>query len=298
MVRSLLFLIFPLLLFASIEGIWKLDLSLTQKKNPNSRSYRAFSSMQLEFKNSKIYQDSSVIALYRIDNQKIYESQSGKNWELSALHVEADRLTLNIGSSLLYFKKINLDKELTYSTKIDEEPFEEEDFYKDNMHRYFDKNKILWKHSDLYNTFKNMQEVHYRIYQGISKSISQTDTHVFHFQNTTLTTFSYRKFGVRQNDWIHMDWSTYDHNKTYFADKDDEISFSPLFGNMELFHVVGKEDIVTPAGTFRCTKVKGIEEPWDNPTIIWMIDNKPGIYAKVINFKEKKLYLLENIKEK
>jgi len=296
--KILLFLFSPLLLFASIEGVWKLDLVYTQEKNPNTRAYVAFSSLSLEFKNAKIYQNKNIIGRYKVDNQKIFESQDGKTWEASSIEVEKDYLTLDIGSALLYFKKFNPEIEFNYSLEMNRELFGREDFYKEDMRRYFDEEKILWKRSDLYATFKNTKEVRYRIYQDIANVVTQTDTHIFHFKDTSSDTFSYRRFGTRQNDWIHMDWYAYDRNKKYFKDRANEISFSPLFGDMELFHVLGKEDITTPAGTFTCTKVKGIEKPWNDPCVIWMIDAKPGIYAKVINLKEKRLYLLENIKEK
>ncbi len=293
--KTLLFLFLPLLLIASVEGVWRLDLPYTQKKNPNTKSYMAFSSVKFEFKKSKIYQNENIIAHYKVEKEKIFESQDGKNWESSSLHVEKDYLTLDIGTSLLYFRKFNPKVEFKYSTDMNVTPFSRDDFYKDDMHRYFDEDKILWKYSGLYTTFKNIKEVEYRVYQNISGTPTQTDTHIFHFKNTSSTGFSYRRFGVRQNDWIDMEWYTYDHTKKYVAAKDNERTFSPLFGNMDLFHVLGKEDVITPAGTFRCTKVEGIEKPWRDPTIIWMIDDKVGVYAKVINLKEKKLYLLERI---
>ncbi len=293
--KIVLSLLLPLLLFASIEGVWRLDLLYTQKKNPNTQTYMAFSSIEFEFKNSKIYQNKNAIAHYKIEKQKIFESQDGKTWESSALYLEKDYLTLDIGTSLLYFKKFNPKIEFNYSRNMDVIPFSRDDFYKDDMHRYFDEDKISWKYSALYTTFKNIKEVEYRVYQNISDTPTQTDTHIFHFKNTSSTGFSYRRFGVRQNDWIDMEWYSYDHNKKYFANKDNEKTFSPLFGNMELFHILGKESVTTPAGTFICTKVEGIEKPWNHPTIIWMIDDKVGIYAKVINLKEKRLYLLEKI---
>ena len=288
----------PLMLLASIEGVWKIDLPYTQEKNPNSNSYRAFSSTVLEFKDAKIYQNKNLIANYKVEGKKIFESQDAKTWERSSLQIKKNYLTLNLGSSLIYFQKFNPDIESKYSIEMDVDIFDKNDFYKEGMHRYFDEEKILWKKAQLYATFKNAQEIHYRVYKNISHSTMQTDTYIYHFKETSQSAFSYRKFGISQNDWIDMDWYSYDHNKKHFADKDKEISFSPLFGDMDLFHVLGKEEVITPAGTFICTKVKGIEKPWSDPTIIWMIDDMPGVYAKVINLKEKKLYLLDKIKEK
>ncbi|MEA1918199.1 MAG: hypothetical protein U9N52_00015 [Campylobacterota bacterium] len=296
--KFLLIVFFPLLLLASVEGIWKLDLPTTKEHNPNTKTYRAFESVTLEFKEGKIFQNGSQISLYRLNNGEIFESQDGATWEPSALHVKNDTLTLDIGSALLYFKAFIPEIERLYDLNISGINFSEDDFYEGDSYKYRDDDKIPWIHAQLYNTFESKKEIGYRVYQNLNNTMTQTDTHIFHFKDNSATAFSYRKFGQRQDDWIDMDWHRIDHDEPYWQKKEKAITFSPLFGDMELFHFKGKEEVITPAGTFTCSKIEGIQKPWDDPVVVWMIDDQAGIYAKVVNLKEKKLYLLETIKEK
>jgi hypothetical protein len=291
-------LLIPLILLANIEGLWTLDLRTTQKHNPNTKTYRAFESVTLEFKEGKIFQNGSLISLYRLENGKIFESQNSEVWEPSALHVRDDILTLDITNALLYFKTFIPEIEQQYDLTISGIDFSEDDFYEGDHYRYRDDDKIPWIHAQLYNTFESKKEINYRVYQNLNYTMMQTDTHIFHFKENTSTAFSYRRFGQRQDDWIDMDWYRIDYNEPYWHKKEKAITFSPLFGDMELFHFIGKEEVITPAGTFTCTKIEGIQKPWDAPVVAWMIDDQPGIYAKLVNLKEKKLYLLEFIKEK
>ena len=46
--------------------------------------------------------------------------------------------------------------------------------------------------------------------------------------------------------------------------------------------VMGQEKISTPAGTFECTVIEGYYD-YEKKIKIWMINNKPGVYAKIIN---------------
>lgn len=59
-------------------------------------------------------------------------------------------------------------------------------------------------------------------------------------------------------------------------------SFYPL--NFDLFRVVVKETITVLGGTFTCTVVEAIGES-ETVLKLWMIDDKPGVYAKIIEDK-------------
>ncbi|RLD77646.1 MAG: hypothetical protein DRJ10_11580 [Bacteroidetes bacterium] len=50
--------------------------------------------------------------------------------------------------------------------------------------------------------------------------------------------------------------------------------------------IKGEETITTPAGTFICTVIEGYYD-WDKKTKLWMINDKPGIYAKIIKSDKK-----------
>jgi len=46
------------------------------------------------------------------------------------------------------------------------------------------------------------------------------------------------------------------------------------------YRIAGKETVTVPAGTFKCTVIEGLDG--DTKVKLWMIDDKPGIYAKKI----------------
>ena len=48
-----------------------------------------------------------------------------------------------------------------------------------------------------------------------------------------------------------------------------------------LFRVTGKETVKTPAGKFDCTVIETAGD-FGIPEKLWMIDSKPGVYAKII----------------
>ncbi len=49
--------------------------------------------------------------------------------------------------------------------------------------------------------------------------------------------------------------------------------------------IVGSEQIATPAGTFDCVVVE-VAIDYETRKKLWMIKDKPGIYAKIIDDKE------------
>ena len=59
----------------------------------------------------------------------------------------------------------------------------------------------------------------------------------------------------------------------------DEFHFFPLEDFWQ-YRVVGAEKLTVPAGTFDCTVVEAVDG--DKKFKLWMINDKPGIYAKII----------------
>ena len=59
----------------------------------------------------------------------------------------------------------------------------------------------------------------------------------------------------------------------------DEFHFFPLEDFWQ-YSVVGNEKLTVPAGTFDCTVVEAVDG--DKKFKLWMINDKPGIYAKII----------------
>ncbi len=72
----------------------------------------------------------------------------------------------------------------------------------------------------------------------------------------------------------------------------------PLKG--DTFRISGEEEITTPAGTFQCLVLE-IMGDFDTCKKAWMIKDKPGVYAKIIedqpgNFGHYSVYELQEIK--
>ncbi|MCF6357375.1 MAG: DUF3108 domain-containing protein, partial [Draconibacterium sp.] len=76
--------------------------------------------------------------------------------------------------------------------------------------------------------------------------------------------------------------STPDDYEMPIAKYGGEVGLFPF--ESETYRIVGKEEIKTPAGTFNCTAIEAIGD-FDESLKIWMINDKPGIIAKVIKDK-------------
>ncbi len=246
--------------------------------------------MTLTFEQGTLYQNGTAIARYRFKNETLFERQDDGNWSKSALHVKGDTLELPVGSATLCFSPYFAKQESRYTLERNITAINKADFYQDDTLRYSDADKLPWRVGDIFDTLNGIDAVYYRIYKTTKDAASLRDFHIFNMRHHSAEAFEYRRFGLSQNEWIDMDWYSYRLNR-------QPLPFSPLFGMLKPFRVLAKEVVDTPAGRFTCTRVEEIETPWNAPVVVWMIDDKPGIYAKVLNFKEKRLYVLDHIKE-
>lgn len=185
------------------------------------------------------------------------------------------------------------------AVNIERLTFSDKDFYNENgEYKYYDDDeKLPWR--DSYQMIKNLTNVKHLVY-NYSTLIESTKT----FEIKTLTanvivneeeqTLSidnifngYDRYNLP--DSVEFPLNNYDYNKKLF----------PLGG--DTFRVIGQEEIITPAGTFNCTVVEATAG-FDEKIKLWMINNNPGIIAKVIKDKSKsfgyfKIYELKEIKE-
>ena len=285
-------ILFVASLFADVEGEWRLDWLKSHEKNGPDRSWQGFTGMTLIFNEGTLSQNGVEIARYRFDNETLFERQGDGSWSPSALLVKGRTLELPFGTATLCFSPYNAEEEARYTFERNITAINPADFYRDDTLRYNDTGKLPWHVGDIFDTLNGIESVYYRVYKTVKDAAALRDFHFFNVRRHSHEVLQYRRFGLSQNDWIDMDWHTYRRNPSR-----KPLPFSPLFGTLQPFHVVGKEVLDTPAGRFACTRVEGIETPWDAPVIAWMIDDRPGIYAKVLNFKEKRLYVLDHVKE-
>ena len=106
-----------------------------------------------------------------------------------------------------------------------------------------------------------------------------------------------REYSYFQKDYVDMD----DRIFPLIEDTTGKMVFFPQ-EEPEYFRVVGTEDIKTDLGTFKCTVVEGLGN-FDLKLKYWMINDKPGVFAKIIKSKEEgnpfdytNVYTLKEIK--
>ncbi len=68
----------------------------------------------------------------------------------------------------------------------------------------------------------------------------------------------------------------------------DGMEENPFFPQEEMpfYRVVGQETITVPAGTFACTVVEAYDDFDERKMKLWMVNDKPGVYARWIESKK------------
>lgn len=161
--------------------------------------------------------------------------------------------------------------------KIERLNFSEEEFYDENGdYKYSEETgKLPWK--DYYETLDNLINIKQLVYDFHDLN---EDTKAFDTKTLTanIVVNSEKETMKFDNIFKGTDRASISDDNEMPVVKSD----SPLFPFADnAFRVVGKEEIKTPAGTFKCTVIE-VAGDFDEKAKLWMIDNKPGIIAKVI----------------
>ncbi len=185
--------------------------------------------------------------------------------------------------------------------KIEHLNFKESDFYDaDGNFKYEeDENKVPWNDPQAVLDFlKTVHQLDYKY------SVYIPDANMFKSKMF--------KAGVAVKDngeKVCVDYIFNGYDKDHLPDDTalppncyDADTYNKLFPLKEAdFRVAGKEQITTPAGTFQCTVIEALGN-FDTMEKMWMIDDKPGVYAKIImenkdpSFGFYKVYELQGIK--
>ncbi|MDD3320325.1 MAG: hypothetical protein PHS59_02645 [Paludibacter sp.] len=164
------------------------------------------------------------------------------------------------------------------SPKIERLTFTEEDFYtQDGEYKYeADKEKLPWKGwEEKRNSLIPVKQLVY----NYAVLINGTEA----FNNKILMA------NVRANleyDELHIDYifngfdryNVPEDNELYLNDE-YSLPLYPLYD--QIFRISASESVTTPAGTFDCTVLETIN-PSGIAKKLWLINDKPGIYAKII----------------
>ncbi len=214
---------------------------------------------------------------------------SGKN---SLALLDEDNIELD--NKGLVFKANRLKAS---TIKIERLAFTESDFYnEDGDYKYYDEEqKLPWLNwPEMKNDLLNVHQLVY----NYSTLIEGTEA----FNTKTLTADVKASL---EEDGFNIDY-IFDGFDRYTLPEDAELRFNgeysyPLYPlEDDTFRVVGQEQITTPAGTFDCTVVEAFS---DSRTAkkLWMINDKIGVYAKIIednsdeNFGHYAVYELQEI---
>lgn len=213
----------------------------------------------------------------------------GKNTLVS--HSE-DKFVLNNNGNTITALKENVEE-----AKIERLTFGDEDFYDENgEYKYYDDEyKLPWQ--DAYGMIMSLVNVKHLVYD-YATLIEGTDA----FQNKTLTANvnANGQEGALSIDYIFNGYDNYNLPEDTQLPPNTEYTnlLYPLNG--DTFRIVGTEPLTTAAGTFDCTLIEAIGD-FEIKLKLWMITDKPGIYAKIIqdkpgSFGHYAIYELQEIK--
>jgi len=196
------------------------------------------------------------------------------------ININESELKLENSGSLITFKK-----EHKSTGNIERLSFTEADFYSGNGDYKYDgeEGKLPWNDPiEMMMSFINTRQLEYNFSSLVE------DTEVFETKQLLADVNA-----NKENPSLSVDYIFYGYDRYNLPD-DTELppnnldmsygnQFFPLKENS--FRVVGEEEITIPSGTYQCTIVESAgtsEERYK----LWMINEKPGVYARIIEDKE------------
>ncbi len=164
------------------------------------------------------------------------------------------------------------------ATKIERLGFTEEVFYKeDGDYKYYDEaEKLPWGNwSEMKTGLLNVNQLVY----NYSTLINGTEA----FETKTLTadvkaTLEEEGF-IIDNIFKGYDRYNLPDDAEFYVSTEYSYPLYPI--EDDVFRVIGNEEVTTPAGTFACTVIESVNDS-GALTKLWMINDKLGVYAKII----------------
>ncbi len=213
----------------------------------------------------------------------VYQPASNKIMligRIEDLAVETKVIELSADKMVLENKGVRMEgKRIIQSLKLEHLNFTEDDMYDENGEfNYADEDKLPWQDPyEMMESLKKINKLDYK-YSSYLKDIKD-------FKSSVLTAVVKTE---EEHEKMCMDYIFGGYDRTTLQEG-MEMSvnctgtedFNLLFpGKDMIYKVVGKETVTTPVATFSCTVVNAIDG--FNKVKLWMIDNKPGVFAKVI----------------
>lgn len=205
-----------------------------------------------------------------------------------------DKFILNNNGSI-----VTALKEKVESNKIERLNFTDADFFDENGdYKYYeDEQKLPWQDPmEMSISLVNTEQLVYK-YSTLIEG-----TGVFDSEILTANVHADPQEQALSIDFIFYGYDNYNLPEDTQLPPNNEFS-RPLFPEKEGdFRIAKTEQIATPAGTFDCTVIDAVFS-FDVRKRLWMINDKPGIYAKIIedkagDFGHYVVYELQEIKDK
>lgn len=189
--------------------------------------------------------------------------------------VKINRKNLSLENNGTVFKG---NKKAQNTNKIEHLTFTEDEFYTENGdYKYYDdEEKLPWRNWSEMKT--GLLSIEHLVY-NYSTLISGTEA----FQ-TKILTADVKATLEEEGFVIDNVFNGYDrYNLPEDSEFHDNTEYSELLYPLEddVFRVVGIEEVTIPAGTFSCTVLEGVNDSGALKKL-WMITDKIGIYAKII----------------
>lgn len=228
------------------------------------------------------------------------------NGEATIIKVNDKELSYKKDNAILYFtklEKLDLPPEIepaatekptlsfTYNDLLDEE---------DGFDFEGEAAKLPWKIENVLNFLKDFNDIIYTITSFRDgrepDSFLVSSRIVFDEAEQTIDV---REYSFFQKDYVDMNENPISINNS--ENYQEYLYFFPK-EKLDPFKVVGTEMVETVLGNLECTIVEGINI-FDNKVKYWMINDKPGVFAKIIIVKDEdppfgytKVYTLKEIK--
>ncbi len=197
------------------------------------------------------------------------------------VEVSGDGLTLTNSEKIINVEKLKPQSDVEHLS------FREEDFYDDNGDYKYDdeEQKLPWQ--DVYGIISNLGNFKKLVYECSELSAGAVVP-----DKKTLTAYVQHHEG---EDKVCVDYIFNGYDKDNLPEGTqlpsnclDNNGFNKLFPlKDDAFRVVKKEQITVPAGTFDCTVVEATGD-FEAVQKMWLIDDNPGVYAKIIIEKKDK----------
>ncbi len=222
---------------------------------------------------------------------------------------------IKVNKNVLVYKKAGAILTFTKLLKLDLPPkikpvttvkpvlnFEYDDLLDKEGDLYYEEEiaKLPWNIKDVVNFLKNYKDI---IYTASSfKGDLAPDNFLVSSRivyNETEQSIDIREYSFFQKDYIEMIEDPISINE--LENYEEDFYFFPK-EKLDPFRVLGTEEVKTPFGNFECTVVEGFGR-FDEKMKYWMINDKPGVFAKIIKIKDEEppfgfatIYILKEIK--